>query len=99
MQHVLVHTDASLGPIGAWSYQPETQRLTHFYPESLDLHISGRARQLMAERPDETTPSLWFAYMVERSTTLDAFALVVVGDEVDLVDVVSEYRRVWNTTV
>ncbi len=52
MQHVMVHVDTDLGPIGAWSYRSDLDTIRQFYPESLDLAISGRARQLMAARDE-----------------------------------------------
>lgn len=96
MQSVMVHIDSDLGPIGAWSFHHGG--LTHFYPESLDLAISGRARQLMAGRRGEAVPD-WFLYMSTVEADTDVFHTLDVADGTSLVDVITEYRRVWNTTV
>lgn len=99
MQQVMVHIDTDLGPIGGWSFNPQTRKLRHFYPESLDLSISGRARQLMAERPTECHPFQWFTYLATLGGGLDRYEAVEVADNLTLLDVVTEYRRVWNSTV
>lgn len=96
MQHVLVHIDRDLGPIGAWSYHDH--RLRHFYPQSLDLAISGRARQLMAERTDVSVPD-WFLYLTTLAGLADDYQFAEADDNSTLVEIISEYRRVWNTTV
>lgn len=99
MQNVLIHIDHDLGPIGIWAFHHNPSRLTHFYPESLDLTISGRARQLMAERPLLTDTPDWFTYLSTLHPGLDTYETVDVADELAMIDVLTEYRRVWNTTV
>ncbi len=96
MQNVMVHIDSDLGPIGAWSFHHG--ELTHFYAESLDLAISGRARQLMAGRREHTVPD-WFLYISASQVDGDVFHTLDVADGTSLIEVISEYRRVWNTTV
>lgn len=93
MQTVLVHIDQSLGPIGAWGYQDG--HLTHFYPESLDLAISGRARQVMACRDTDVLD--WFRLVADTEPTmLDEYRIVETEDQVALVHVLSRFRRRWN---
>lgn len=101
MQHVLVHTDGDLGPIGAWSYSDDHGNLRQFYPQSLDLAISGRARQFIAARPADRGVPEWFLEMASISTEslCDTFEVVHVADDIALVDIVSEYRRRWNASV
>ncbi len=100
MQTVLIHVDTDLGPIGAWSWHP-VNGLRQFYPESLDLSISGRARQLIAERDPEVGIVEHFHDMSVNSfsSALDDYIVAVVADSVTLVDIVSEYRRSWNAAV
>jgi hypothetical protein len=94
MQHVLVHIDQSLGPIGAWSYSRD--RLTHFYPESLDPSISGRARLVMAQRTDDTSIIEWMDLIAgTEPTMLDEYQTVDVADGIPLNFVLGEFRRSW----
>jgi hypothetical protein len=98
MQHVLVHIDQSLGPIGAWSYN-NTGRLIHFYPESLDPGISGRARLLMAQRPDDVTTPDWMDFIADNDPTLlDEYETVQVADDITLNVVLADCRRNWVAT-
>lgn len=101
MQHVLVHIDGDLGPIGAWSWSDDHGQLRQFYPQSLDLSISGRARQFIAARPLERSVPDWFLELAAASNAslCDTFEVVHVADDIALVDVVSEYRRAWNANV
>lgn len=99
MQNVMVHIDSDLGPVGAWSWHDGYQLLRHFYPESLDLSISGRARQLMAERPPDSSVPGWFHYLATLQSGLDKYEACDVPDQMQLLEVVAEYRRVWNSTV
>lgn len=95
MQHVLVHLDHDLGPIGAWSYSEEG--LKHFYPESLDLAISARARDAMASRPLDTPVPDWFLTVHHNHVTaLDAFDILEVEDEHSLPAILAAYRKGWN---
>ena len=97
MQHVLVHIDQGLGPIGAWSYHDE--RLTHFYPESLDPAISGRARLLMAQRSDDISIPDWMDLIADgEPTNLDEYQALEIDDDVPLSSVVSQARRSWVAT-
>lgn len=98
---VLVHIDGELGPIGAWSYDSATDALRQFYPESLDLAISGRARQLIAARPSHVDLATWFLEMAATSqaSMCDTYEVVHVPDNTALVEVVSEYRRAWHSSV
>lgn len=98
MQHVLVHIDQGLGPIGAWSYT-EDGRLVHFYPESLDPSISGRARLLMAQRDDDITVPEWMDFIAESDATLlDEYQTFDVNDGISLNLILAEFRRSWITT-
>ncbi len=97
MQHVLVHIDldAGLGPIGAWGYLDG--HLTHFYPESLDVRISARARDYMAIRDEGTTVPEWFEHIADNAGGADEFEAIEVNDGVSLPAIVAEFRRHWNT--
>lgn len=96
MQHILVHIDAGLGPIGAWGFTGET--LTHFYPESLDLAISSRAREAMAQRDPSTSVPDWFAYLSEhRNSLVDQYETLAIDKPVALPFILAEFRRSWNT--
>lgn len=95
MQHVLVHIDKGLGPVGAWSYQDG--QLQHFYPESLDTFISARARQVMAERDPGISVAEWFAYIAEHYDNLaDEFETVDLDLPLALPTIVAEFRRTWS---
>lgn len=95
MQHVLVHIDHGLGPIGAWGYLDGA--LTHFYPESLDVSIPARARQYMAGRDLDCTIPEWFGYLTDHArTALDEFEAIEVNDGVSLPAIVAEFRRAWS---
>lgn len=95
MQHVLVHIDQGLGPIGAWSYA-EDGRLTHFYPESLDRSISGRARLLMAQRDDDISVPQWMDFIADSDATLlDNYQTIEVHDGIALSLILTEFRRTW----
>lgn len=95
MQHVLVHIDPGLGPIGAWSYT-SNGRLTHFYPESLDVSISGRARLLMAQRDDDISVPDWMDFIADSDATLlDEFQTFDVNDGISLSLILAEFRRSW----
>jgi hypothetical protein len=95
MQHVLVHIDQSLGPIGAWSYT-EDGHLTHFYPESLDVAISGRARLLMAHRTLDVSVPEWMEFIADSDPTLfDEFQAYEINDTVKLTTVVADARKAW----
>lgn len=94
MQHVLVHIDQGLGPVGAWGYTNDG-RLSHFYPESLDTAISGRARLVMAQRGDVSIPD-WMDLIADTDPTfLDEYKTCQVADGVPLSAVVAEFRRTW----
>lgn len=98
MQHVLVHIDQGLGPIGAWSYSKDGH-LTHFYPESLDVAISGRARLLMAQRPTDVDVPEWMDFIADNDPTLlDEYETVQVTDNIALTAVLAGYRRNWVAT-
>lgn len=92
-QYVLVHYDHALGPIGAWGFLDG--RLKHFYPESLDVGISSRAREIMAARRDTTVPE--FFALLDRCdpSMLDNYQLVKTPPGVSLPAVVAEVRRSW----
>jgi hypothetical protein len=96
MQHVLVHIDQGLGPIGAWGYT-DRGKLTHFYPESLDVAISGRARLLMAQRHDDVSIPEWMDFLAEAEPTmLDEFqTFSVVNEQQSLSLILAEFRRTW----
>jgi hypothetical protein len=95
MQHVLVHIDQGLGPIGAWSYSTDG-RLRHFYPESLDVGISGRARLLMAQRDQDISVPDWMDFLAGIDPTmLDEYQALEVDDGIALATVVAEARRAW----
>ena len=93
MQHVLVHIDCDLGPIGAWGYTDGD--LTHFYPESLDPAISARARTAMAARGNDTPVDAWFHTLSRRTPYLDDYEVVEVSNVITLPAVVAEFRKVW----
>lgn len=98
MQQVLVHIDAGLGPIGAWSFNEG--HLKHFYPESLDTSISARAREAMAGRTIDTSVPEWFAFLAEQDPTmLDAYEAFTLDQPVELPKILAEYRRQWNANV
>lgn len=98
MQHVLVHIDQCLGPIGAWSYTADG-RLTHFYPDSLDVGISGRARLLMAQRYGDITTPEWMDFIASTEpTTLDDYTAFQVEENITLTEVLTEFRRFWVST-
>lgn len=95
MQYVLVHIDQGLGPIGAWSYSDDGQ-LTHFYPESLDVAISGRARLLMAQRTSDVSVPEWMEFVADADPTLlDEYKTIEIADNVRLTAVVADFRRSW----
>lgn len=97
MQHVLVHIDQGLGPIGAWSYQ--NGALKHFYPQSLDTAISARARELMASRGHDITVIEWMDLIADNEPTmLDEYQTVEVHDALNLPTILAEFRRHWSTT-
>lgn len=97
MQHVLVHIDQGLGPIGAWSYTHD--RLTHFYPESLDTSISGRARLLMAQRDDDISVPDWMDFIADSDATmLDEYQTIEVDEGLPLTEVLAEFRRYWHAS-
>jgi hypothetical protein len=94
MQHVLVHIDHDLGPIGAWSYKKG--RLTHFYPQSLDVAISGRARLLMAQRAPDVNVCEWMDFLAHSDPNmLDEFQTLDIPDSVTLTAVLADVRRSW----
>jgi hypothetical protein len=98
MQHVLVHIDQGLGPIGAWSYSKEG-RLSHFYPESLDVAISGRARLLMAHRTLDVSVPEWMDFIADSDPTLlDEYQTTQVSDGDALTTVLADFRRSWVAT-
>lgn len=92
----MVHIDPSLGPIGAWGFDQD--RLTHFYPESLDVSISARARLAMASRGEHLTVPEWFLILSGNPTAFDGFETVEVHDGISLPAVVAEFRRQWKET-
>lgn len=95
MQYVLVHIDQNLGPIGAWSYRED--RLTHFYPESLDPAISGRARLLMAQRSHDITTPDWMDLIADgEPTMLDEYQAFEIDDEdMPLNAILVQVRKAW----
>ncbi len=94
MQHVLVHIDQSLGPIGAWSNSQDGLR--HFYPESLDPAISARAREIMAQRPPDITVEDWMDLIADSDPTLlDEYQTLKVQDHIALNVILAEFRRTW----
>lgn len=94
MQHVLVHIDQGLGPIGAWSY--EDGALTHFYPESLEPAISARARELMAARDNDMPVAEWMDLIAgNEPTLLDEFQAFQVNDDLTLPTILADFRRSW----
>lgn len=98
VQQVLVHIDAGLGPIGAWSYNDG--HLVHFYPESLDTSISARAREAMACRDLDVSVPEWFALLAGQDPTmLDAYEAFQIDKPVALPTILAEYRRQWNANV
>lgn len=98
MQHVLVHIDQSLGPIGAWSYS-SAGTLRHFYPESLDTAISARARELMAARDNNMPVSEWMDLIAGgEPSLLDNFTSLEVNDELSLPTILADFRRHWTAT-
>lgn len=95
MQHVLVHIDQGLGPIGAWSYTQD-HKLTHFYPESLDVGISGRARLSMAQRDPAISIPRWMDILSDTEPTmLDEYQTIEVDDHMPLTQILAEFRRLW----
>lgn len=95
MQYVLVHIDQALGPIGAWSYSRDC-RLIHFYPESLDPAIPGRARLLMAHRTLDVSVPEWMEFIADSDPTLlDEYQAFEVSDSVSLTAVLADVRRTW----
>jgi hypothetical protein len=98
VQQVLVHIDAGLGPIGAWSFNDG--HLVHFYPESLDTSIPARAREAMASRDLDVSVPDWFALLADQDPTmLDAYEAFTVDIPVALPTILAEYRRQWNANV
>lgn len=94
--HVLVHIDLDqgLGPIGAWGVS--RHGLRHFYPESLDVTIPARARDLMAQRDLDTSVAEWMNLIAGTDPNpLDSWALIDVKDSDPLPTVLAEYRRTW----
>jgi 3-hydroxy-3-methylglutaryl CoA synthase len=97
MQHVLVHIDQGLGPIGAWSYG--SGALTHFYPESLEPAISARARELMATRDNDMPVAEWMDLIAgSEPTLLDEFQAFEIHDGVSLPAILAEFRRSWTSS-
>lgn len=97
MQHVLVHVDQSLGPIGAWSFNGIG--LLHFYPDSLDVAISARARALMASRDLDVSVPDWMDLIADTDPTmLDEFHSFDIRDDASLPAILSEFRRTWSMT-
>lgn len=95
MQHVLVHIDTGLGPIGAWSYQDGS--LIHFYPDSLDVSISARAREAMANRELSISVPDWFAFICGHyCNNLDDFETIEVDNPLSLPTILADFRREWN---
>jgi hypothetical protein len=95
VQHVLVHIDAGLGPIGAWSY--EDGALLHFYPESLDPSISARAREVMAMRDLDVSVPEWFGFLAGQDPTLlDEYQVLQSEADVTLPYLLADFRRQWN---
>jgi hypothetical protein len=95
MQHVLVHIEAGLGPIGAWSYTQDG-KLVHFYPESLDIAISGRARLLMAQRHHDVSVPDWMDFIADNTgSLLDEYQTLIVHDDLSLNLILAEFRRTW----
>lgn len=95
MQHVLVHIDKGLGPIGAWSYTDGA--LVHFYPDSLDPCIPARARQLMAARNPVVNIPDWFAYLAEHTENLlDEYETIDLELPLSTSTVLAEFRRSWS---
>ncbi len=95
-QHVLVHIDQELGPIGAWGYL--NGHLTQFYPESLDVSIPARARELMAGRRDIPIPDYFALLAGCDPTLLDEYRHTKTADGVSLPAIVAEFRRAWKAT-
>jgi hypothetical protein len=94
--HVLVHIDLDqgLGPIGAWGYSK--YGLRHFYPESLDVEISARARNLMAQRDNDTPVTEWMDLIADADPTpLDSWRVIEADDNDPLPIVLSDFRRTW----
>jgi len=95
VQHVLVHIDQGLGPIGAWSYK--NGKLTHFYPESLDVSIPGRARLLMAQRDDDISVPEWMDFIADSTANLmDEYQAFEINETVPLSTILTEFRRTWS---
>lgn len=97
MQHVLVHVDLDhgLGPIGAWSFNG---KLRHFYPESLDVAISSRAREVMAQRAHDITVPEWMDLMADGDPSpLDEYHAFDITEEASLPTILAEFRRRWST--
>lgn len=98
MQHIMVHIDQTLGPIGAWSYS-KTGTLRHFYPESLDTAISARARELMAARDNDMPVHEWMELIAGgEPSMLDDFTTIEVNDELTLPTILADFRRHWSST-
>jgi hypothetical protein len=95
-QHVLIHIDQGLGPVGAWGYLDG--QLTQFYPESLEPFISSRARELMAARRDITVPEYFALLAACDPTLLDDFHTLETSDGVSLPAALAEFRKAWNKT-
>lgn len=96
MKHVLVHIDQGLGPIGAWSFNG---KLRHFYPESLDVAIPSRARELMASRTTDISVADWMGLMADADPTLtDEYRTFETPDDAALPAILAEFRRTWVTS-
>lgn len=95
MQQVLVHIDAGLGPIGAWSFHDGY--LVHFYPESLDVSIPARAREAMALRDLDVPVGDWFAFLASQDPTVDDdYEAFEIDQPVALPTILAEFRRQWS---
>ncbi len=100
MQHVLIHIDVDmgLGPIGAWSYHNE--RLVHFYPDSLDVQIAARAREVMALRDLDIPVPDWFAFLAgQMPTAYDEYNTLIVETPLTLPSILADFRRHWYADV
>lgn len=95
MQHILIHIDQSLGPIGAWSYDTHGH-LTHFYPDSLDTAISARARELMAARDNTMAVPEWMHLIAgTEPTLLDEYQTFETNEGQPLNHILADFRRSW----
>src|ERR1700759_4503880 len=95
MQHVQVHIDTGLGPIGPWSYNEGAP--VHFYPDSLDVSIPARAREAMASRDPSISVPDWFAIMCgHHCNQLDDFETIAVDKPLSLPAILADFRREWN---